>query len=144
MKKIKLTKGKYALVDDFNFEWLNQWKWQLSTSGYAIRKEGKKIIRMHRLVNFTPSWLFTDHINQNKLDNRRGNLRIVTKSQNGFNRGKPKSNSSGIKGVYWDKFTNKWRAEIKIFYKKISLGRFTNLEDAVLARKKGESKYHVI
>ena len=144
MKKIKLTKGQYAIVDDFNFDWLNQWKWQFGTSGYAVRKEGRKTIRMHRLVNFTPSWLFTDHINQNKLDNRRGNLRSVTKSQNGFNREKPISNTSGIKGVYWDKFTNKWRAEIKVDYKKISLGRYNELWTAKLARRWGERIYHVI
>jgi hypothetical protein len=144
MKVIKLNQGKFAIVDDFNFDWLNQWKWYVNTSGYATRKEGKKTIRMHRLIHKTPSGFFTDHINREKLDNRRANLRTVTKSQNGFNRKAPSNNKSGIKGVYWDKFTNKWRAEIKVFYKKISLGRFANIKDALLARKKAEKTYHEI
>lgn len=143
MAEIELTNGGFALVDSKNFDWLNQWKWYVSTSGYATRRY-KKTIRMHRLVNKTPDLLFTDHINQNKLDNREKNLRTVTKSQNGFNTVLSKSNTSGHKGVYWDKFTKKWRAEIKLFYKKISLGRFTNIEDAISARKEGELLYHAI
>ena len=143
MDKIKLTNGGFALVDSKNFDWLNQWKWYVSTSGYVIRRY-KKTIRMHRLVNKTPDLLFTDHINQNKLDNREKNLRTVTKSQNGFNRGKTSNNTSGFKGVYWDKFTKKWRAEIKVFYKSIKLGRFIKLENAILARKDAEIKYHAI
>ena len=144
IRKIKLTKGKFTMVDDFNFDWLNQFKWNVSTSGYAVRKVGKKTIRMHHLIKKPTKGLFIDHINQNKLDNRRENLRIVTKSQNGFNRGIPSNNKSGIKGVYWDKFTSKWRAEIKVFYKKISLGRFLDKKKAISARKKAERIYHAI
>ncbi len=65
MKYIKLTQGKKVMVDDSDFEWLNQWKWQLSDNGYAIRRY-KTTFRMHRLINNTPSGLFTDHINGNK------------------------------------------------------------------------------
>lgn len=153
MKKIKLTQGKYALVDDSDFEFLNQWKWYLSDSGYAIRtkyvrlglnKYTSKNIRMHRLINNTPEGVSTDHINRNRLDNKRENLRNVTKSQNAINSKIKENNKSGITGVYWDKFTKKWRAEIKFNYKKISLGRFVNIKDAILARKKGEIKYHGI
>ena len=153
MKKIKLTQNKFALVDDEDFEYLNQFKWQLNDNGYAVRSEHIYLginkyknnhIRMHREINKTPKELFTDHINRNKLDNRKSNLRTVTKSENAINTKLNSNNASGYKGIYWDKFTNKWRAEIKIFYKKISLGRFLNLEDAILARKEGEIKYHVI
>jgi hypothetical protein len=156
MKKIKLTKGKFALVDDEDFEYLNQWRWNVSTSGYARRLQyikssgyGNKdyttvIVTMHRLINQTPDELFTDHINQNKLDNRKSNLRTVTKSQNGINRGKNKNNKSGYKGIYWDTWSEKWRAEIMTNSERIRLGRFVNIKDAVSVRKQAELKYHAI
>jgi len=150
MKKIPLTKGKFAIVDDEDFEFLNQWKWHFSDAGYAHRSQyirkgvGKytsKIIRMHRIVNDTPEGLFTDHINQDKLDNRKSNLRVAGKSLNGLNRGKNKNNTSGHKGVYWDKWSDKWKAELKIRGKKLSLGRFLDIKDAVKARIAGEKHY---
>lgn len=156
MKKIKLTKNKYAIVDDEDFNFLSQWKWGYSTSGYARRlqyvpstgyghKNNTAIrIWMHRLINKTPDNLFTDHINQNKLDNRKSNLRTVTKSQNSINTGKNKKNKSGFKGVYFDTWSNKWRAELKIKGKKITLGRFFNIEEALKSRLLAEQKYHVI
>ena len=144
MKKIKLTQNKYAIVDD-DYEWLNQFKWHFS-KGYAARSVGgrknKKYVWMHRLINNTPKDLFTDHINRNKLDNRKCNLRSVNKSQNGLNREKPKNNTSGYKGVYWDSYTNKWRGELRIYGKRIRFGRFINIKDVVFARKQAEKKYY--
>jgi hypothetical protein len=153
MKTIPLTKGKFAIVDDEDFEWLNQWKWQLSWNGYAIRhkhirlglhKYTSEIVRMHRLINKTPLGNLTDHINRDKLDNRKINLRNANKSINSINRDRPSNNKSGIRGVYWDKFNNKWRAELKINGIKKSLGRFFDKRDAVLARKEAERIYYVI
>ena len=151
MKKIPLTHGKFALVDDEDFDFLNQWKWHLSDGGYAQRnnltrigvgKYKNRMLKMHRVVNETPDKLFTDHINRNKLDNRKCNLRNATKSLNGINRGKPSNNVSGFKGVHVDGMS--WRAEIAINGKRIKLGRFKKLEDAVSARLKAEKKYHAI
>ena len=147
MKKIKLTHGAVALVDDEDFEHLNQFKWHLSDGGYAHRTQYKpkpKAIRMHRVINKTPDKLFTDHINQDKLDNRRTNLRTVNKSQNSINTGLRSTNKSGHKGVYWDSWSRRWRAELKINYKKITLGRYTNINDAIKARKLAELKYHAV
>jgi len=153
MKKIQLTKGKFALVDDKDFEYLNQWRWLFSDTGYALRhqhiniglnKYKSKTIRMHRLINKTPDGFETDHINRNKLDNQKINLRTITHQKNSFNTGLRRSNTSGYKGVYWDKFNNKWRAEIKINNKKISLGRFKNIKDALFAREVAERIYHAI
>jgi len=157
MKRIKLTKGKYAIVDDEDFEYLNQWKWFLKeteyATGYAARSQHIKLgvgkytckrIWMHRVVNNTPENLITDHINMDKLDNRRCNLRDSDKSLNGINRRKPANNTSGCKGVVWDSWTNKWRAELKINGKKIRMGRFSDVNDAIEARKKAELIYHVI
>jgi len=153
MKRIKLRKGQYALVDDEDFEYLNQYRWHLSDGGYARRSQHirvdtnqykSQIIRMHRIINQTPEGLYTDHINRNKLDNRRFNLRTVNKSLNSINRDKPKNNQSGYKGVYWDTWSKKWRAELKINYKKVTLGRYAKLQDAVRARKEGEKKYYAV
>jgi hypothetical protein len=65
-----------------------------------------------------------DHHNGNPQDNRISNLRLSTTSQNGMNRGPQKNNTSGLKGVVWDKARNKWAARIKINQKMINLGRF--------------------
>lgn len=92
VKQIKLTKGQVTLVDDEDFEELNKWSWKLSTNGYAIRcpSNGKTengrykytTIRMHRVIMRTPNGLETDHINGNRLDNRKCNLRNITRADN--------------------------------------------------------------
>jgi hypothetical protein len=151
MKQIPLTQGKFAIVDDEDFDYLNQWKWFFSDGGYAHRNQHIRLgvykytckrIRMHRLINRTPFGLITDHINRDKLDNRKCNLRTVGKSINSINRDKPVNNKSGFKGVYWDTWSKKWRAELKINDKKVTLGRFLDIKDAIIARKNGEVKYY--
>lgn len=153
MKKIKLTKGKFALVDNEDFEFLNQWKWYINTKGYALRriyigsghKNRKGIqIYMHRVVGKIPKKLQTDHINHNKLDNRKENLRAVTNQQNHFNMPLSKNNKSGCKGVYWFKRDKNWHVQITLNAKKIHLGYFNNFTDAVFARKQAEQKYYAI
>jgi hypothetical protein len=137
MKKIELTKGKFAIVDDEDFEWLNQWKWQYDSHGYATRKlwiiggKGKtEKIYLHRLIMDNPTNKEVDHINRNKLDCRKSNLRLVTHSQNLLNRPANSNNTSGYKGVFFDKSRNKWKAMIKINYRSIFLGRFNTAKEA--------------
>ncbi len=140
MKRIKLGGKllKYALVDDADFEYLNQFRWQY-TDGYARRDKvnikgtprGK--IHMHRVVMNTPLGMETDHINGDKCDNRKSNLRICTKSQNNANRGLAANNTSGYKGVTWDKNRGKWFAQTKLLQKKVNLGYFDTKEEAALA-----------
>lgn len=143
MLSIILTKGKSTIVDDEDFEWLNQWRWNLHTKGYAYRKENKHNIFLHRVVNRTPAQYQTDHINQNKLDNRRSNLRTVIRSQNQQNTGMFKTNTSGYKGVSWSKIMNKWESYLWSKNKKINLGYFADIQVAVLARQKGEQIHWV-
>lgn len=139
MKKIKLTQNKVTLVDNEDFEWLNQWKWYFC-NGYAMRNKADRsgLIRMHRLINKTPEGLFTDHINRNKLDNRRNNLRTVNKSLNGHNTGARVNSKSGVKGVMWDKRRNKWRAEIMVNRIRKFIGYFDDLNKASMARRQYE------
>lgn len=141
MKKINLNKNKFALVDDKNFKYLNQFKWWITKQGYAVTKINSKMILMHRLINNTSKGFETDHINRDKLDNRQSNLRSVTKQINSFNISKQKNNTSGYKGVYLIKSVNKWMAQIMVNRKSIYLGLFSNIQAAVLARKWAERRY---
>jgi HNH endonuclease len=154
MKKIpmtgKLGQGEFALVDDEDFEELSKYKWHL-TSGYATRyKRGKtrrssRVYWMHRIINKTPENFDTDHINGNRLDNRRANLRTVNRSENAFNRPKFSRSTSGYVGIYpiiraGSKL--RWHAYIRKNWKHIFLGTFDRIEDAVKARKEAEVKYY--
>ena len=82
-----------------------------------------------------------DHINHIRTDNRKCNLRVVDRSLNQRNLPLSKRNTSGVVGVWFNKDANKWVAEIRLNYKKISLGYFINKEDAIKARKEAEEKY---
>lgn len=150
MRKIKITKSKFVIVDDCDYKYLMERKWQFS-NGYAIRsdiiyrnkKRLRKNITMHRLILSVPSHLFVDHINGNKLDNRRCNLRICTHSQNCRNQKKQKNKSSSrYKGVTWVKLSKKWRARIRINNKLIDLGLYLSEKNAALAYNRGSKKYH--
>src|SRR3990167_455177 len=145
MKQIKLTKGKFALVDDDMFEYLNQFRWKFDKSvGYACRTlypKGKEY--MHRIINNTPKGKQTDHINRNKLDNRKENLREATPILNLRNTGLRNTNKSGYKGIWFWKERNKWQAYIRADYKQIHLGLFKDIKDAIEARKQGEELYWI-
>ena len=82
-----------------------------------------------------------DHINGNPLDNRIGNLRDVSSSQNARNRRLSKANKSGVPGVFWLKDRNRWWAKIRHGGRNISLGRFACKDDAVRARKRAEARF---
>ena len=145
-KEIKLTQGKVAIVDDADFKYLNQFKWYYC-QGYAVRDDtlenGKKIkILMHREVLQPKHELHTDHINQDKLDNRRSNLRECTPAQNNMNRGVQKNNTSGFKGVSWHKTNKKWYARIRIDRRRKHLGCFVSKEAAAVTYNNAALIYH--
>ena len=104
-KTIPLTRGAVALVDDDDYDLLiSIGKWHLSDTGYAVIRRklngNYKTIRMHRVVNKTPIDKITDHLNNNRLDNRKANLRSATHKQNAQNR--------RVKGYTWDSYKGKW------------------------------------
>lgn len=128
-KLIELTQDKFAIVDDEDYYFLIQWKW-CYWDGYARRTQKlpsktSKTIFMHRVINKTKEGLFTDHINRNKLDNRKSNLRNCNKGQNRRNSNPHKNSSSLFKGVCWAKARNKWRADCNAFGERKFLGHFT-------------------
>ena len=132
MKRIPLSQGREALVSDCDYKYLMQWKWYFSrqstgSGGYAARctpRPHKRTIKMHKVVAARKGLTGEiDHRNQDKLDNRRSNLRQATRSQNKANCGVSSSNKSGFKGVSCYK-TNQWQASIRINGKTVHLGHF--------------------
>ena len=84
---------------------------------------------------------YIDHINRDKSDNRKSNLRFSNDLLNSHNRSTPSNNKSGCMGVSFHTKSNKWRATITVNHKHIELGEFKNIEDAIEARNVAELKY---
>lgn len=115
MKTIPLTQGMVAIVDDDDWLYLSKHKWCYAHGGYASRgvcsqlangrKDRKRIkaIYMHRVIMNPPDGLQIDHINGNKIDNRKVNLRFATMAENMRNRKIQSNNTTGFAGVAFDK-----------------------------------------
>jgi len=152
MKRVKLTQGRLALVDDEDFRWLLRWRWYYGCdekTGYAARNVGsrprRQIIRMHvAIMKRHQRWergKEIDHINTCGCDNRKENLRLATRKGQSANIGLQSNNTSGITGVDWDKKSGKWRVRIGIDGKQKYLGLFIGINDAFTARQKAEYRY---
>ncbi len=149
MEEINLSNSQISIVDKEDFDFLNQWNWSFD-GNYATRSQHIRIsknkyrskkIYMHRLIMGNEDELVIDHINKNKIDNRKSNLRFSTVSSNIRNGSLRKSNKSGVQGVYWCKFSKKWVSQIMVKRKHIHLGKFSNKQEAISARKVAEEKY---
>ena len=148
MKRIALTQGKFAIVDDEDYEWLNQREWcevRDHRTFYAMRTDrtsGKKInIRMHRAIMEPLSMFEIDHINGNGLDNRKVNMRICTSLENHFNRRRRLDSKNKYKSIYWHKLKRKWQATISVNRKKHHLGYFEKEAEAAKAYDKAAREY---
>lgn len=150
MKQIPLSKGKFALVDDEDYEYLMQWIWfcKVDKRGreYAVRNcsdGGKRTtLPMHRVIMNTPDGMETDHRYGDGLNNQRYNLRICTKNQNQHNQ-TPRSNTrSKYKGVDFHKPSNKWRARIMLNKRHIQIGMFESEVDAAQAYNFAATEHH--
>ncbi len=145
MKSISVG-NKIALVDDSDYPMLEKHSWSLHSCGYAvigIWNNGKtKTVYMHKMILGDESKNgIVDHINHNPLDNRRENLRIVTRQQNHMNMYGHKNAFSKFKGVCFCKQTGKWSASLTYFYKKVWLGRHNTEIEAAKAYNDAAKKY---
>lgn len=139
MKRIKLSCGDFALVDDVDFVALNKWKWNRSgIKGYPARSARveknsvtkKTTLYMHRAILCPPNGKIVDHKNGNVLDNQRANLRLCTYQQNEYNKGVGVRNKSGFRGVSISNKTGKWIVVVRVEGKTRYFGQFASAEEA--------------
>lgn len=129
--------GHQVLLDEEDTHLFDEYRWHIK------RNRSKTYVRchpqfvyLHRMVMNAPVGIQVDHINGNGLDNRKENLRLCTTSQNLFNRGKNKNNTSGLKGVGFDKRRGTWYARIEVDRKTIFIGSFPSPSEAHEAYKR--------
>lgn len=155
MKKIPLTQGYFALIDDDDYQLVNQYRWSINkhiNTNYAVTNiilpdgSRKTWFRMHRLIMIPNDDQAIDHIDGNGLNNTRDNLRLCVASQNKANtlkqeKYKNKKTTSKYKGVSWHKRDKKWTAQIGFNRKLIHLGYFDNETEAAMTYNKAARLY---
>lgn len=124
-----------------DYEKIKDITWITGSDDYIVAMKDYKHYRMHRFILNSPDDKDVDHINRNRKDNRKNNLRYVSSQENSFNQSKRCTNTSGIIGVCWWKRDGNWLAQIKYNYKRIFLGYYNEFDDAVIARLKAEKEY---
>jgi len=144
---IKLTKGRFTMIDDADFDMVSKSEWCYGGHGYAVRGHKGKMLLLHRfLMGLAPGdGIHVDHINGDPLDNRRANLRICTKAENMRNRRRNANSTSGFKGVLLMKDTPRkkpWRAQIKTNGRHHRLGYYKTKEEAALAYDAAAKELH--
>ncbi len=154
MKKINISTPMYpntfTLVDDEDYEWLNQWKWhakRLTRGGLGVARWrlktdplGPSAVQMARFIMDPPPGFVVDHIDHDNLDHRRCNLRVCTVSQNAYN-AKPISKTSKYKGVSWMRKARKWEANITVEGTCHYLGLFKTEVGAAEAYQNAAERY---
>ena len=147
MKRIPLTQGKVAIIDDKDLALVSQYEWFAHKNGknfYAETRlpisKGRILLKMHVLIMGKKIGFEIDHINHNGIDNRRENLRHATHSQNHQNNRPRIHCSSKYKGVYWHKRDKKWEVQIGLDGALFYLGRFASEQEAAILYNKSAVK----
>lgn len=128
-------------IDICDYDMVKDYVWHLSNN-YIVGKVDKKEIKLHRFLLSPTKEEEIDHKDRDTLNNRRNNLRIISRSENCFNRGLQSNNTSGQVGVYKLTDYNRFAAQINYDGNRIYLGSFDTHEEAVNARKRAEEKYY--
>ena len=133
MIEVPLGCGGVALVDDVD-AWVLRHLWNVVGGGYIARNQraktrtGHTTVRLHREIMQAPPGVEVDHINGDRLDNRRSNLRLCSRDENMRNRRMHRNNTSGLKGV--SRHGRRWRAQLQVDGKKLHIGVFDTREEA--------------
>lgn len=138
--EIDLSQGKKALISSDDYERVLQWVWHYEGRYAACYQNGKKVY-LHRFIMKPKKGLVVDHINGDRLDCRRSNLRNCTSSLNASNRHSPVINKHGLRGVY-RRSDDKFRAEIFFQGKKYALGTFSTPEEGNAAYNIAKQSLH--
>jgi hypothetical protein len=140
--------GVSAKIDIDLFPSMCSRRWFIAKEGYVGFNQHEngshRAVLLHHLVLPGSPGMDRDHINRDKLDNRRENLRLVSRSINIMNAGPRRDNTSGIRGVSWNESRKRWRAAIQIDGKQVHLGRFKTLDEAAAARAAAERELGVL
>jgi hypothetical protein len=144
-RRIKLSWGKWAVVDVEDYERLGRYKWLAVEMGRCwygrtLERDGKPLA-MHRVIMDAPKGLFVDHIDHDGLNNRKSNLRLCTRKQNRRNRRPNRGGTSKYKGVHWSKSCKKYRAAISHNKKRFCLGYFRDEIEAAKAYDEAAKKF---
>jgi hypothetical protein len=142
VRHIALTKGKFAIVDAADYDYLSRFRWHAKEARgrfYAATVIDGKSVTMHQLLMDPPPGKVIDHINGNGLDNRRQNMRICTPQQNRRNT-RPRRKSSAFIGV--SRRGDKYKARIKHNGREVHLGTFDDETQAARARDRAARKLH--
>lgn len=137
MKKIVLSQGKKAIIDDDDFDEISKFKWTMHSEGYAYRMiyypDHQKCVLLHRLIMKAVKGQEVDHLNGNKLDNRKKNLRFCTSGENKANQKIRADNTTGHKGVWQDKRNGRYYAYINFQGKRYCLKGYATAKEAATA-----------
>jgi|HubBroStandDraft_4_1064222.scaffolds.fasta_scaffold03171_8 hypothetical protein len=148
---IPLSQGQFAKVSPEDYDYLMKFKWhaQWDSRGQNFRahriemKPKQHGVYMHRqIMGVTVREIEVDHWNHDALDNQRGNLRLATRKQNNCNQRIRKDNTSGHKGVSWNSRHKRWCAQVNIDGKRVLIGRFKSIDDAVSAYEDVARRVH--
>lgn len=149
MREIKLSNSeKVTIVDDCDYDKFNDVGWSINFHGYAVSKNrdiNNNLLFLHReILGISNTDLITDHINHNKLDNRKCNLRICTKLDNNKNVKKKtdRKYSSIYKGVFWCSHTNRWRVNIISNGIRVFVGYYNLEVHGAIAYNEAALRYH--
>lgn len=147
MKRVPVGKNEYAMVDDDDYARVSAVNWYITGHGYAYSEKvlsGKtsKILMTHFIMGKPEKGFVVDHINRNRLDNRKDNLRFCTLAQNNMNRKMQKNNTSGYTGVFWHKPAKKWQVFICIDKKQTHVGIYADKKEAALAYNEAAKEHY--
>lgn len=142
--KVFCYNDNYFYISKCDYDLVKNYTWHLDKGGYVITKDDNgKVVKCHRLImGISDRDMEVDHLNRQRNDNRRENLRLASRSLNCFNQRKSKYNKSGTVGVYFLKSSNQWVADITCKGRRYYLGLYKNKEDAIKKRKLYEMKLY--